>query len=329
MSAESVKRSFRNPGSEWRGAPFWSWNDELDPEEIREQVREMKRAGLGGFFMHSRIGLVTPYMSGGWMECIAAAVEEAREQGMQAWLYDEDRWPSGFGGGLVVGSDPDFAMKYLELAAPGSGQEHRFAVQREGGQVRSYRRLSLEEEPGPTEELQEFRAGAAPASAWFNDLPYTDNMNPDAVNAFIKACYAPYRRRFGEEFGGTIPGIFTDEPNIFSLHNMPPGERIPWTGRLPAEFLRRRGYDLLERLPELFSASPAGFKTRHDYYRTVTELFSEAYCKQLGEWCERNSLELTGHMLCEQEFEQEIPVGGAAMPSLAYMQRPGIDILGE
>ncbi|UCC68479.1 MAG: hypothetical protein JSV79_00650, partial [Armatimonadota bacterium] len=55
----------------------------------------------------------------------------------------------------------------------------------------------------------------------------------------------------------------------------------------------------------------------------------EAYCKQLGEWCERNSLELTGHMLCEQEFEQEIPVGGAAMPSLAYMQRPGIDILGE
>ncbi len=99
--------------------------------------------------------------------------------------------------------------------------------------------------------------------------------------------------------------------------------------RLPAEFRRRRGYDLMSRLPELFSASPAFSRTRHDYWRTVTELFSEAYCQQIARWCERHGLELTGHMLCEQEFENEIPVGGAAMPSLAHMHRPGIDILRE
>lgn len=329
MRLDAIRRTFRNPGSDWRGAPFWSWNDDLDPAELQWQIRDMKRAGLGGFFMHNRIGLVTPYMSDRWMECIAAAVEEARRQKMNAWLYDEDRWPSGFGGGLVVQRDPDFAAKYLELRPAGVPGEHRFAVRRQNGQVCAYRKLAPGEQPGEGEELQEFHVGVAPPSPWFNDRPYADNMNPDSVRAFIDICYEPYRKRFASEFGKTIPGVFTDEPNIFSVHGGAEGARVAWTNRLPEEFLRRRGYDLMDRLPELMSSWPGFFKTRHDFWRTVTELFSEAYCKQIGEWCGRNHLELTGHMLCEQEFDQEIPVGGAAMPSLEYMQRPGIDILTE
>ena len=327
MRDDRLKRTFRNPGSEWRGAPFWSWNDDLAPAELRWQVREMKRGGLGGFFMHNRIGLVTRFMSDRWMECIGAAVDEARKQGMHAWLYDEDRWPSGFGGGLVVERNPDFAMKYLELVPPRGRGEQRFAVQRQNGEVCRCRKLRPDEKPGRGEELQQLRVQTAPPSSWFNGRPYADNMNPESVKAFIEICYQPYRERFAKEFGSTIPGIFTDEPNIFSLHGLPIGQQVPWTGRLPREFRRRRGYDLMDRLPELFSGHPDFFRTRHDFWRTVTELFSEAYCKQLGEWCERHNLELTGHMLCEQEFEAEIPVGGAAMPSLEYMHRPGIDIL--
>ena len=329
MSVDPIRRSFAAPGNEWRGAPFWSWNDDLDPDEIRWQIQEMKRGGLGGFFMHNRIGLVTPYMSSRWMECIAAAVEEARKQRMFAWLYDEDRWPSGFGGGLVVGRNPDFAMRYLELVPSEGEGEHRFAVRLSDGDLHSYRSLTPGERPEPGELLQQFQVCAAPPSPWFNDQPYADNMNPDSVKAFIEICYEPYRERFSRHFGKTIPGIFTDEPNVFSLHNTAPGRRLPWTPRLPAEFKQRRGYDLVERLPELFAANPAFSKTRHDFWRTVAELFAEAYCKQLGEWCQDNGLELTGHMLGEQDFEEEIAVGGAAMPSLQYMQRPGIDILME
>jgi len=332
MASDLVKKAFRDPGSKWRGAPFWSWNDDLEPDEIRLQVREMKRAGLGGFFMHSRVGLVTPFLSDRWMECIAAAVAEARAQGMQAWLYDEDRWPSGYGGGLVVKRNPELAQKYLERRPAGSGAEHRFAVRWENGQVCAYRRLGPGEGPEAGEEMQEFQVGASPTSPWFNDGPYADNMNPESVRTFIEICYEPYRRRFAKEFGSTIPGIFTDEPNVanvFSLHELLAALRVPWTPRLPAEFQRRRGYDLMERLPELFSGHPGFIKTRHDFWRTVTELFAEAYCKQLGQWCAESNLELTGHMLWEQEFDREIPLGGAAMPSLEHMQRPGIDILTE
>ncbi len=329
MRVGPLKKTFRNPESEWRGAPFWGWNDDLDPAELRRQVREMKRAGLGGFFMHSRIGLVTPYMGERWMECIAAAVDEARKQGMHAWLYDEDRWPSGYGGGQVPKRDPDFGMKVLELTGAGRGG-WRFAVRRDReGRVCAYRRLAKGRRPRSGEELQRFEVVPAPPSPWFNDGPYSDNMNPEAAKAFVEVCYEPYRERFAREFGRTIPGIFTDEPNVFSGHNLSGENRAPWAGRMAVEFKRRRGYDLIARLPELFSSAPEFAKTRHDFWWTVTELFAEAYCGQLAEWCERNGLELTGHMLGEQDFAEEIPVGGAAMPSLAHMQRPGIDILTE
>jgi hypothetical protein len=324
--ADTLKQQFRNPGTEWRGAPFWSWNDDLDPQELRWQVREMRRGGLGGFFMHNRIGLVTPFMSARWMECIAATVDEARKLGMKAWLYDEDRWPSGFGGGLVVKKNPEFGIRYLELTPAGLKGAHRFAVRKGGG---AYRALAAGEKSKAGEELQQFKVAFGQPTGWFNDRPYADNLNPDSVKEFLRICYEPYRKRFAQDFGKTIPGIFTDEPNIFAISALYDAARLPWTGRLPAEFKRRRGYDLMARLPELFSSDPAHFRTRHDYWRTVTELFSEAYMQQLGAWCEKNGLELTGHMLCEQEFENEIIVGGAAMPSLAPMQRPGIDILME
>ena len=329
MRFDRVKEAFRRPGSEWRGAPFWAWNDDLDPAELRRQVREMKRAGLGGFFMHNRIGLVTPYMGERWMECIAATVDEARKQQMHAWLYDEDRWPSGYGGGAVPKRNPDFGMKVLAIAEEGSGG-HRFAVRLDGaGEVISYRRLKQGERLRSGEKLRRFDVVYAGPTGWFNDGPYSDNMNPEAVKAFIEICYEPYRRRFAGEFGKTIPGIFTDEPNVFSGHNLSEANRLPWTGRMAAEFKRRRGYDLMARLPELFSSVPEFAKTRHDFWRTVTELFAEAYCGQLGAWCAKNGLELTGHMLGEQDFAEEIAVGGAAMPSLAHMQRPGIDMLTE
>ena len=84
---------FKNPPVEFRGAPFWSWNSKLSPERLREQIRNMKKMGMGGFFMHSRVGLKTPYLGSEWFDCVRACIDEAAKIGVKAWLYDEDRWP--------------------------------------------------------------------------------------------------------------------------------------------------------------------------------------------------------------------------------------------
>ena len=52
-------KEFVNPTKKYRPAPFWSWNDVMDPFEIEKAIREMKKKGFGGFFIHARPGLRT------------------------------------------------------------------------------------------------------------------------------------------------------------------------------------------------------------------------------------------------------------------------------
>ncbi len=104
---------FQNPSKEFRPIPFWSWNDRLQADELRRQIGEMDSQGWGGFFMHSRIGLETPYMSEEWMRCVGECIQEAGSRGMGAWLYDEDKWPSGYAGGAVPRLSEDYREKAL------------------------------------------------------------------------------------------------------------------------------------------------------------------------------------------------------------------------
>ena len=57
-----LKKRLSQDLKDYQSIPFWSWNDELEADELRRQIREMKKAGIGGFFMHARGGLTTEYL---------------------------------------------------------------------------------------------------------------------------------------------------------------------------------------------------------------------------------------------------------------------------
>ena len=69
---------FRNPGSEYRGTPFWAWNCELDKDELLRQLDVMKEMGLGGAHMHVRTGMTTPYLSDEHMDLVKSCAEKCR-----------------------------------------------------------------------------------------------------------------------------------------------------------------------------------------------------------------------------------------------------------
>lgn len=104
---ENFAEQFAAPGTEYRGIPFWSWNGKLEPEKLRRQIRSFRELGFGGFFMHSRVGLKTPYLGKEWFDCIRASIDEAKKQSLTPYLYDEDRWASGAAGGFVT-RDPRY-----------------------------------------------------------------------------------------------------------------------------------------------------------------------------------------------------------------------------
>ena len=108
---------FKSPSSEYRGTPFWSWNCKMTPEMLTKQIEYLKEMGFGGFHMHSRFGMDNEYLSDEFMSLVRACTDKAKEEGMLAWLYDEDKWPSGFAGGLVT-KEPKFRQRQIVVVAP-------------------------------------------------------------------------------------------------------------------------------------------------------------------------------------------------------------------
>jgi len=332
-----LKKDFLNPGKDYRSAPFWSWNDELSADELVRQVKDMKEHGMGGFFMHSREGLETEYLGKEWMKCIKAVVEVSNKVGMNAWLYDEDRWPSGFAGGRVPSKGDKYRAKALGMEKVIGerkliGEELAcFCIKLEKGKITELRKIKGKDKLLPKEDeigLIFTREMARP-SEWFNNDAYSDNLNPDTVRAFINSTYEVYKREVGNEFGKTIPGIFTDEPNFSSGTFRQEIECIPWTDAFAEYFEKMCGYNFLNVVPYFFFDGEKSRKVRHDYWLVVTRRFQEAYSRQLGKWCEENNLSLTGHYLLENDFPGQIKTVGAAMPHYVYQQAPGIDILTE
>lgn len=329
---------FRNPPKEYREVPFWSWNDDLDPVELRRQVTIMDEAGWGGFFMHARVGLKTRYLGQRWMECIKACVDEARQRGMGAWLYDEDKWPSGFAGGLSVSKDPSYRMQYLVCKVdnrPALLPERiaTFAAREVNGVLQD-----IHADPNPTIPTDEHRLiQFYPQTLylgipWFNDYCYLSLINPKAVRAFLETTHDAYAGVVGSDFGTTIPGIFTDEPAYTwrgGGRGAMPTAYIPWTRDFPTYFQAKRGYDLLPKLPAIFFDTDDYHAVRYDYWRTLTELFVESYMKQIYSWCEEHKIAATGHMMAEDTLLSQIEWIGAAMPHYPYFHIPGIDKLGR
>ena len=54
-----------------------------------------------------------------------------------------------------------------------------------------------------------------------------------------------------------------------------------------------------------------------------------AYSKQIGEWCDRNGLLYTGHVLEEDSLSRQVATTSACMRFYEYMQAPGMDMLTE
>ncbi|MEW6201357.1 MAG: glycosyl hydrolase, partial [bacterium] len=341
---ENFEQSFRTPPAEYGSAPFWSWNEKLQPDELPRQIDGFKAGGMGGFFIHARIGLITRYLSKDWMDSVRVSVDHAKKNGMLAYLYDEDRWPSGYAGGIVPSENPEYrqrAIHMVETIKPlvdaDIGAEWKlvrvFATEKLGNSLIAYKDVT----PASGAKVDERYAGKtllyffqvySSATAWFNNNGYIDVMSPEAVAAFIRSTYDAYKDAVGSEFGKTVPAIFTDEPNFLNRGNIP-NNSIPWTDALPDTFRAEHGYAIEDYLPLLFYETGNHKKIRLDFWTTATVMFRDAFARQIYDWCDKNNIKFTGHYMSEDTLASQIQWIGAAMPHYEYMQMPGMDHLGR
>jgi hypothetical protein len=334
---ELTDELFQHPKSEYRGAPFWAWNCDLNREELLWQIEQLKAMGFGGFHMHVRSGLSTPYLSPEFMDLISACVQKAKDEHMLAWLYDEDRWPSGAAGGIVT-KDHAFRARTLLFTSRRKEKGKPLAAYAisldENSCLREYRLLKDGETLWSGEMFRYAYLIIAGNDSWFNNQAYLDTLNPQAVKRFLDVTHEAYAQRFQAEFGRTIPAIFTDEPQ-FSKKKMltfPRDESdviLPWTDNLEETFAKAYGHSLVSSLPEVIWELPDGkvSPVRYHYHDHLAERFTEAFADQVGAWCQAHNIMLTGHMMEEPTLCSQTNMLGEAMRSYRSFQLPGIDML--
>ena len=351
---ELTDELFASPTSEYRGTPFWSWNCKLEREELLRQIDVLKQMGFGGFHMHVRSGMATPYLSGEFMDRVGDCVQKAKEEDMLAWLYDEDRWPSGFAGGFVT-SDPQYRIRYLlftptpyevEGGRVRVGNEQATALRSGLGKLLTVFDVELDGS-GCLRRYEQVEPGAKPRgrlwyayvespqpSPRYNGATYVNVLDRKSIKRFLEVTHERYYERFGDEFDKHIPAIFTDEPQhthatTLGFSDVPCDQAMPWTDDLPDTFRAACGDDLIPHIPELFWELPDGrvSLTRYRFHDHVTNRFVEAFADTYGEWCREHNISMTGHVMQEPRLESQTRAVGEAMRSYRSFQIPGIDML--
>ena len=357
MNKGSRYNLFHSPGVEWRGKPFWSWNGELREDEVRRQIGVMQEMGFGGYFMHSRAGLITEYLGDEWFDLINAGADEGEARGMESWLYDEDRWPSGSAGGKVT-IDPQYRMKsiYIYEQSPESfkwseGIFDAFLAWIDGIDLWGYfpivegddisalidEKAKLFAEKSGGWKILSFKIVPNAPSSNYNGTTYIDTMSKKATERFIELTHEKYKERCGDRLGRSIKGIFTDEPHRghgmdnYREENGVASSAMCWTDDFFEEFSSRYGYDAKSKLPELFYR-PLGERfapVKHDWFDLANNLFIERFAKPINDWCEENGIVFTGHVLHEDSLANQAIPNGSLQRFYEYMGAPGIDILSE
>ena len=345
------KDLFKNPTNEYRGEPFWALNNNLDKEKMKKQLDYFEEMGIGGAHMHCRTGLDIDYMSDEYIEHIKAVVERAKEKDMKAYLYDEDRWPSGFAGGLVTCNEEYRARciafspikkedvkesRINESQSKGSLSKDgkllaKYDITLENGYLVSYKRLNEDEDGN---NVWYAYLEVSKESAWFNNQTYADTLNSAAIEKFVEVTHQKYYNALEEYIGDTIPAIFTDEPQHTRKSSLDFAEDktveiIPFTDKLPEIYKEKYGTDFFDTLPEIFWDLPQSkiSLARYRFHDLTSELLASAFADTIGSWCDKHNLPLTGHMMEEQSLESQTAAIGEAMRSYRSFGLPGIDML--
>ena len=277
--ASTIQSRFRDVPNAYRLRMHWYvFGPAWTPGEGEVQLKLMANAHIGGVLLFPAYPIAADnpaqgiynqrYLSPEYLETLRAITGASKRAGLTFDMVLGTGWP--YGGPSVSLDQSAHALRMLQVApdASGAGQ---FPTLKEGERlITATARAVFYSAP----TRMEVKRAALGAEGWV-----VDHYNPEAVRQFL--------RDVGDKLLGAIPkgeirSIFCDSFEVY---------RATWTARLPEVFARKRGYDLIPKLPSLFDASdPRSRDLRCDFWRTLAELTEEAFVRPLGEWAHANSV---------------------------------------
>lgn len=168
---------------------------------------------------------------------------------------------------------------------------------------------------------------------------YINMLEEESCRILIDAVYEPHWEHYKEDFGKTIAGFFSDEPEIgngvYFNTNITVGHDfdLPWSMTLEKRLQERLGANWVHVLPLLWENEGADkevtARVRYIYMDTVTRLVEECFSKQIGNWCAQRGVKYIGHMI--EDNNQHARLGaslGHYFRGLSGQHMAGIDDIG-
>ncbi len=313
LSAQTLKQQFLNPPDDAKPMMRWWWfGAAVEKPEILHELQQMKADGIGGAelaFVYPEVlddsseDLKNlPFLSPGMLDAVHYAQAEGRKLGLRIDVTLCSGWP--YGGPATTLAEAAGRLRTAEVSIPANVTSITAPAIAEGETFISASIVTGE--PKHWDSTTATNLGApGPDSRTWDDLPLKASPQPRVALFFIAShtkqqvkraavgaegyvldpfshqAVATHLQKVGEPlvkaFGDTPPyAIFSDSLEAYGAD---------WTPNLPAEFQKRRGYDLIPHLPELVAGgTPAADKVRHDWGQTLTELVNENYLTQINNW---------------------------------------------
>src|SRR5580765_144080 len=314
-----LRRAFDAPPDDARTMMRWWWfGPQVTDEEIGRELQAMKDAGIGGVEVQPVYPVALDgaanrlkteaFLSDAFLAHLKFAAERAAGLGLRFDLTLGSGWPYG---GPTVSIDHAAGRLRIERV-PIPPQASRVALPHVGaGEAFVSGEIAA---PGAWTRLD---PAGAPVELTGSSLNLAADMRPRELVVFISsrtgqmvkraavgaegfvldhydaAATSGYLSSIGERlwsaFGRTKPfAIFCDSLEVYDSD---------WTIDFPAEFQKRRGYDIRPHLLELASgAGPKAADVRHDWGQTLTELVDEHFIAPLEQWATSRGTKLRGQI---------------------------------
>ena len=304
-AGKDLRQGFLNPPANARPIMRWWWfGPAVTKPELQKELETMRGAGIGGVEIQPVYPLMLDdeakgiknlqYLSPEFLDDVSFANKTARSLGLRVDITLGSGWPYGgpkttlalAAGRLKVVSVPIAAATVTPPKLDdGDSLIAAFSV---SGTAKSF-------DPSTAKRIDLTSGSVSPATGTQTALCFLashtrqmvkrpaagaegyvlDHFSRAAIDAHIVGVATPLLNAFGSQ---PPYSVFSDSLEVYESD---------WTTNLPAEFEKRRGYDLIPHLPELIGGgTPEAEFVRHDWGQTLSDLIRENYLAPLTRFAE-------------------------------------------
>ena len=369
-----IEKLLNNQGGNYILPFFWQHGE--DEETLRHYMEVIANCGIGAVCVESRPH--PDFCGPKWWADMDAILDEAKKRDMKVWILDDAHFPTGYANGALEGAPINLRRQSATYHVPEivkSGEtvnlkrddyktakpfeksyieQHVFkddletfdddvllgiAAVKVGGSSRK----DIIELSG--EDIT-FTAQGGEWSIYILHLTrnrgphrnYINMLSRESCAKLIEAVYEPHFDRYKDDFGKTIAGFFSDEPELGNGHLYETGKTLdevddqPWSEAVQQELQKRWGDEWYLYLPLIWDKTFCKnmcAKIRYDYMDIVTRHVEKDFSYQLGDWCRERGVEYIGHLI--EDNNQHSRNGsslGHYFRGLAGQDMAGIDNIG-